>query len=81
MGTHLAIFFWCLRSRRDRDRVSPVPRTPTFPLFDQIVGGDLQNILDGYRNDGLGSRAIAKKLRDDHGIDPSYRTVARWIAR
>lgn len=81
MGRGPGICFCVLTPRPIRDRVSLVPRTSTFPLFDQIVGGDLDKIIDGYRNDGLGSRAIAKKLHDDHDIDVSYRTVARWIAR
>lgn len=54
--------------------------TPTFPLYDQITGGRLDQLLDGYRNDGLGSRAIAVKLGEDHNILVSYRTVARWMA-
>lgn len=54
--------------------------TPTFPLYDQITGGRLDQLLDGYRNDGLGSRAIAVKLGEDHNITVSYRTVARWMA-
>lgn len=54
--------------------------TPTFPLYDQISGGRLGQLLDAYRNDGLGSRAISTKLGEDHNIHVSYRTVARWMA-
>ena len=80
MGRGRAISVWLLRSTRDRDRVSLVPRTATYPLFDQITGGNLDGILDAYANDGLGSRQIARKLGEDHNITVSYRTVARWMA-
>lgn len=81
MGRGLPICFWLLTPTPYRDNVSPVPRGATYPLFDQIVGGNLDSILDAYANDGLGSRQIARRLADDHQITVSYRTVARWMAQ
>jgi hypothetical protein len=56
-----------------------VPRTPTFPLFDQILNGRLESILRRYRAEGLGSPTITLRLAADHGVTVSERTVARWI--
>lgn len=53
--------------------------TPTFPLYDQVVNGRLEVIIQRYRSEGMGSRRIAKRLAEDHGINPSDRTVARWL--
>lgn len=57
-----------------------MPSPATFPLFDQLLNGRLEQILRRYRDQGMGARKIADRLRDDHGITPSYRTVGRWLA-
>jgi hypothetical protein len=57
-----------------------VPPAKTFPLHDRALGGRLGPLLRRYKADGLSWDEIRNRLRDDHGIDVSARTVGRWLA-
>ncbi len=52
--------------------------TPTFPLYDQILNGRLEEILRRYRESGVSLRGATQLLSADHGIDVSRGTVATW---
>lgn len=57
-----------------------VPGQPTFPLYDQVLNGRLEEILRRYRERGVSTYEAHRLLGTDHGITPSHRTVARWMA-
>jgi hypothetical protein len=59
--------------------IAHVAPQPTFPLYDAVLNGRLEEILRRYQEDGLSSYAAHRRLADDHGITPSHRTVARWM--
>lgn len=58
-----------------------MPSPATYPLFDALLNGRLDQILRRYKADGLGARRIADRLKEEHGITPSYRTVGRWLEK
>jgi hypothetical protein len=55
-------------------------RTPTFPLYDRMLGGRLALLLLRWREDGLSHRAIAGRLAADYDVHVSWKTVGRWLA-
>jgi hypothetical protein len=54
-------------------------RTPTFPIYDRILGGRLAVLLLRWRGEGLSHRSIAGRLADEHDIHVTYKTVGRWL--
>jgi hypothetical protein len=52
-------------------------RTSTFPLYDKVVGGDLESRLRAWRAAGKSYMGIAVELRD-LGIEVDPSTVGRW---
>ena len=56
-----------------------VAATKTYPLVDRILGGQLAELLSGWRNEGLSYGAIALRLHDDYQVDVTAETVRRWI--
>lgn len=52
--------------------------TPIKPLVDRILDGKLEEVLIAYRAEGLSHEQIARKFRDDHGIEVVAETVRKW---
>jgi hypothetical protein len=52
--------------------------TQVFELANRAMGGRLPDLLTRWRSERLNRDEIADKLRTEHGIDVSGRTVDRW---
>ncbi len=55
-------------------------RTSTYPLVDQILGGNLAKTLTDWREEGLTYRQMSDRLKAEHGVDISIETVRRWMS-
>jgi intein-encoded DNA endonuclease-like protein len=51
-----------------------------YPVVDRLLDGNLAAELREQRADGRSFVAIAKWLRDEHGVDVSYETVRTWCS-
>lgn len=58
-----------------------MPRTSTFPLYDQIAGGTLRDELTDLRGQGLSYLEVAFQLREKHGFKLGPEMVRRWCAQ
>lgn len=53
-------------------------RQNSYELYDRILGGQLSDLIAGWRGEGLSLEDIAYQLRD-RDIHTSANTVGRWI--
>lgn len=49
-------------------------------MADQLLDGNLEQILKAYQDDSLSFDAIAARLYADHGIEVTGSTVRTWCA-
>ncbi len=55
-------------------------RNPTWPLYDRLLDGKLEQTIRGLQAAGLKAPDIRDALRDDYEVAVSVPTVRRWIA-
>lgn len=54
------------------------PKSSHYRMADRLAGGNLEQILADYRDAGLSSDAVARRLYAAHGIEVTGNTVATW---
>lgn len=54
-------------------------RHGTRPLYDRLLGGQLEAILRSYADANLSNEKIAFLLRSEYEIPVSSETVRRWL--
>lgn len=55
-----------------------MPSTPLFPLYDRIVGGNLESLLREWRAGGESFLSIRDRLLAEHEISVNPEMVRRW---
>lgn len=53
--------------------------TNTYALINRVLGGHLQDLLSGWRTEGISYPEMAYKLRSEHDIAVSDETLRRWV--
>lgn len=53
----------------------------TFPTYDRIVPGGLEQLLRTARDDGASLRTIVTRLSIEHDITVSVETVRNWCLK
>lgn len=46
-----------------------------------VISRDIMSVIRGLYKEGYGYRAIARILRDEHGVDTSFMSVKRVLAK
>lgn len=54
-------------------------RQATFPLYDRILDGKLNDLLRSLTANGAKAAEVRDILRDEHEVTVSVETVRRWI--
>lgn len=55
-------------------------RSPVHPLYDRLLDGRLDDLLEELSGQGLTPPQVRDRLRDEHRVDVSVATVRRWLA-
>lgn len=53
--------------------------TATFRMADRLAGGNLAETIRTYRDEGLSSDDISRRLFAELGVEVTGRTIGRWL--
>lgn len=62
------------------NRTTKLGRKSGLDLWNRVLGGKLDELISGYRADGLSYNQIAHRLYAEHDIDVTPQTIRRWDA-